>query len=298
MSADSGYGSIGSSSSIRVRLPLKEQGYYPALENYLSSSTNSPSPASFTTSSTKLSAFVSSTENPPECVRDETVQARKEAKELLAIYRTTLVELEIRRISSSRKGLQKWVEYWNDTYQPHFSGPLCQKIQLASPEINRTFKEASQDIYQIIDEVEETISTLPHPYQIRDQMACMRSCIRRVVGERQMRAGQLMEWLRCDIEATPIDIHDKMFDRLKKQVYGLDPSGHYHPSPEEPDSADEEEEPQESIEERLRQQLGLLNMTTLPDSLRQVLAMDNVTSHWTHNNQELTIVIDNPGEVV
>ncbi|EFE34771.1 uncharacterized protein ARB_06536 [Trichophyton benhamiae CBS 112371] len=277
MSTDSGYCSLQSSP------------YYKELQNgYFTAVPDVSSASSFSASNSPVSLQSFQTGTPPGSISD-ILETRKEAKEILLIYRTTLAELELRRMSGSRKGLQRWVEYWTNTYKPDFARPLCQKIELACPEINRIFREAAQDVYQIINEIDACITSASHQDEVRDLMASMRCRIHRIVSERRVRANQLMEWLRCDIESTPVDIQDKMFDRLKKQVYGLDPSGHYHPNPEEEEREERqeredqvEENQEETIEERLRQQMGLLNMATLPDSLRQVIAVDNARSQWAH----------------
>ncbi|EFR02154.1 hypothetical protein MGYG_05157 [Nannizzia gypsea CBS 118893] len=286
MSTDSGYCSLQSSP------------YFKELQNsYFTTLPKLSSPVSSTAPNSQASAQSFEAGAHPDSLSD-ILEARKEAKQLLLIYRTTLAELELRRMCASRKGLQLWVEYWTNTYKPHFARPLCQKIELAKPEVNRTFKEAAQDIYQVINEIDACISTASHQDEIRDLMASMRSRIHHIVRERRVRANQLMEWLRCDIESTPVDIRDHMFDRLKKQVYGLDPLGHYHPNPEEPDFEDYMEERSESIEERLRQQMGLLSMTTLPDTLRQVIAIDNTRSQWAHHtSQGETLAMNNAEEV-
>ncbi|EZF36043.1 hypothetical protein TMEN_5803 [Trichophyton mentagrophytes] len=290
MSTDSGYCSLQSSPYYKEL----QNGYFTAVPS---------SATSFSASNSLVSLQSSKTSTPSDSLPD-ILETRKEAKEILQIYRTTLAELELRRMSGSRKGLQRWVEYWTSTYKPEFARPLCQKIELTCPEINHIFREAAQDIHQIINEINMCITTASHQDEVRDLMASMRCRIHRIVSERRVRANQLMEWLRCDLESTPVDIQDKMFDQLKKQVYGVDPFGHYHPNPEEEEREEREEredqveENEETIEERLRQQMGLLNMATLPDSLRQIIAIDNARSQWAHYaNQGETFAMNNAEEV-
>ncbi|KAK2875161.1 hypothetical protein FQN49_001725 [Arthroderma sp. PD_2] len=229
----------------------------------------------------------------------EVTEAREAAKDLIIIYRTTMVELETRRLASSRKGLHSWINFWTKAYKPSLADDLCRMIERVKPDLDQTFKEASQDISQIINEVEVNVITSTHPDELKAEMNYMRVRIRRVVDERQARASQLMEWLRCSLESIPADIDDYLFNKLKKQVYGLDPSGHYHPNPDEPEPEPQpavisDEELSRRVQEAFLQPSNLPGPSNMAGEIEQARMTDFQRSYV--NREELAAFVNNTQE--
>ncbi|KAF3481995.1 uncharacterized protein GIQ15_04754 [Arthroderma uncinatum] len=256
MSIDSGVAgldNLDSRPAINTRFPRKpdiegstcshaSEEYYSVgsdLSSPRSSSSSIGSPRASSASSPSASQQLSSVlQLPVKSVPKHLQEARAGATKILGLYRSTLVELELNRLSTARVGLQDWIDYWHSVYSAKFAALLCQKIIIVRIHVDCVFKEASHDICDIINEVEGSLSVSKSRKEIKARMGHLRARIHRVVDERQVKASNLMEQLRCDIESIPVDIADITFDRLKKRVYGLDPDGRYHPNPNEPDAVD------------------------------------------------------------
>lgn len=160
--------------------------------------------------------------------------------------RSTLISLEMTRMSKSRIGRRNWMIFWHRIYDAPLARALCEEVDRTFPKIDNAFRVAAKHLCNLTFTVRRCIkaaTTETEVFSILEEME------RATIDRREMRRERVMglfDCMRSRIEDIPVEVSDELFDDLKRGIFALDIRGDYHPG--DPDAEERDRQIDQPLE--------------------------------------------------
>ena len=155
--------------------------------------------------------------------------ARVKVQRQLGLCRHLIITLELTRMRQSRMGSYEWFELWHKVYTDRVCIRLCRRVADTLRIIARLFFYTVRKLCALIGETERRTEAATSVEEIDKLVDEMSECGRRYCDERRERTTNILDAMRRDFVMVPIDITDKIFIEVKRDMFGVDVHGNYYP---------------------------------------------------------------------